>query len=197
MARVHTLDLDSTRQPRRPIRAIAAAGSVLIALALTGCDSGTQEPDAQEAEGVEYSAPVPAAETPSTATDSTDTASSAGSAAADRYPELPDGAARAIPDNFPSDMPVYPGAEAAIGMGGSIANSNRSGVQLLSQDSPEKVRDYYTAELEAKGWEITDTGDNGGTGYTISATQGDSQTMFFITPKAGGGSDVYQVVEQN
>lgn len=193
MARSRTLSSDSART--RPAAWSALAGALpLVALAIAGCDSGTQEPAAPEAEGVEYSAPAPPS---NTARPSTAAPGDLKALAARRLPELPDKATRSIPDNFPSDMPVYPGAEPAIGMGAAIGSGARSGVQLVAGDSPEKVRDYYTSELAAKGWEITDTGDNAGTGYTITAKNGDSTTIFFISPSAEGGADVLQIVEQN
>ena len=39
--------------------------------------------------------------------------------------------------------------------------------------------------------------DNGGSGYVITATKGGTTSVTFITDSAGGGSDVYQIVEQN
>ena len=166
-------------------RSFAAALPItILAVALTGCDSGTQEPDAPAAEATEYSAPAApnAAEAADAAADS---------ASASEPMELPEGFEAAIPPNFPSNVPVFPGATATLGRGGNVDGSERSGVQLAADASPTEVLSYYEAELAANGWTIGESN-----GMSISATNGDSEMMLFVSPSATGGSEVYMVTEQ-
>jgi len=176
-------------------RTSLAANICMLALfsivALTGCDSGTQEPDAPAAEATEFgAAPVPeAAEAASAARPQPGD----GSIASDRFPtELPPGFKAEIPATLPSNVPIYPGATPALGSGGNVGSSARAGVQLLSNDSPSQVFDYYKTELEAGGWEIGEAQNSAGM-TTISASNGGSDVVIFVQSSADGGSDVFVV----
>ena len=171
-----------------PSRIMAPAFPLALAsmLALAGCDSGTQEPDAPAVEGVEIEAGAP----PETAQRNVEIDPS-------RFPErLPEGAKAEIPENFPANVPVYPGAKPAIGMGGSVEGSARSGVQLLSNDSPADVLAYYEQELRASGWEITPA-QEGGPANAINATNASAEMILFISPSADGGSDIFVVHQKD
>ena len=167
--------------------------ALLSIVGLTGCDSGTQEPDAPAAEATEFgAAPVPeqAEDTSATRAQPGD-----GSIAADRFPsEMPAGFKAEIPATLPSNVPIYPGATPALGSGGNVGNSARAGVQLLSNDPPSKVFDHYKAELEAGGWEIGEAQNAAGM-TTISASNGGSNMVLFVQPSADGGSDIFVVTE--
>ncbi len=176
-------------------RSSAAVGAALIVvLALAGCESGNQEPDAPAGEPAELGAiEMPAAE-PSGAAASAG-ATGPGGIAADRFPpELPENAEAAIPSNFPSSLPVYPNATPALGMSGNVEGSERSAVQLLSNDPPEQVARFYADELEANGWEIQ-ASESGERGDSITATNGSTTTVIFFSPSADGGTDIYQLNE--
>lgn len=176
---------------RRPMAPTAAA--LIALLALVGCESGTQEPEAPTAEPVEIGvAPIPADEGSAAAPTPS---ASGGEIAPDRFPaELPPTASRAIPENFPNGLPVYPGSEPALGMSGSVDGSDRSALQLLSNDSPAEVARYYSEQLEATGWEITETKTTA-LGDTITATNGATTTVLFFRPSADGGTDILQLNE--
>lgn len=176
---------------RRPF----AAAALIALLALAGCESGNQEPDAPTAEPAEFgAADMPEAD-PSAAAPSTPGATGPGGIAADRFPaELPESAEAAIPSNFPSSLPVYPNAAPALGMSGNVEGSDRSAVQLLSNDPPEQVARFYSDELEANGWEITASESMPG-GESITATNGSTTTVLFFRPSADGGTDIYQLNE--
>lgn len=177
---------------QRPILAISAA--LIALLALAGCESGNQEPDAPTAEPAELGAiaipdAAPSDDAPSPG------ATGPGGIAADRFPaDLPDTAEAAIPANFPSSLPVYPNATPALGMSGNVDGSERSAVQLLSNDPPAQVARFYSDELEANGWEIT-ASEAGGLGESITATKGSTTTVIFFNPSADGGTDIYQLNE--
>lgn len=185
---------DRTHRPARrltgPALLVALFALVLLALA---CDSGTQEPAA------------PAAEATDTAPDSAATEESTGSAPAAvaregaidsaRFPtELAEGATAAVPDNFPSDIPIYPGAQAAQGKGIEIEGSPQSAVQLLTNDALGDVHKFYSTELGSKGWTL-DVDEEKDGGATIQATKDNCKTNIMITPAEGGGSDLFIVSE--
>lgn len=161
----------------------ATLSLTFLAVALTGCDSGTQEPDAPAAEATEYSAP---------AADDGD-APRAAAAAGDNMAALPEGFEAEIPSNFPSTIPVFPGATPTLGRGGNVDGSERSGVQLQADASPTEVLSYYESELVSNGWTIGESN-----GMSITASNGDSEKMMlFVSPSATGGSEVYVITEQS
>jgi hypothetical protein len=54
-----------------------------------------------------------------------------------------------LPDGFPKDVPVYPGA--AI----NISSKTRDGIMVMLKcnESPEKIKKYYEKENKEQGWE--------------------------------------------
>lgn len=175
MARSRTLSFDVSRS------FAATLSLTFLAVALTGCDSGTQEPDAPAAEATEYNA-LPA----------DDGAEPRAAAASDNPAALPEGFEAAMPSNFPSSIPVFPGATPTLGRGGNIDGSERAGVQLQAAASPPEVLSYYESELTSNGWTIDESN-----GMSITASNGDSAMMLFVSPSATGGSEVYMITEQN
>ncbi len=67
-----------------------------------------------------------------------------------------------IPDNFPKDIPIYPGSTPSGSWSGSNSNKNESGhfVVLETGDSYDKVVAYYKAELPKQGWSIENALDS-------------------------------------
>jgi hypothetical protein len=176
----------------RRLPATALSIALLTLVALTGCDSGTQEPDAPESAATEFGA-VP--EAPAGASEPREQPGD-GSIAANRFlAEMPEGFEAAIPSNFPRSLPIYPGAAPAIGSGGNVGDSSRAGVQLLSNDAPNDVFNFYEKELGLNGWKIDNASSEGGF-RSITASNGESLMTLFITPSADGGSDVFVVAEE-
>ncbi len=165
----------------RPGARLLGLGLSALAIALAGCDSGTQEPEAPAPEAVEYSAPAAG----NAAQPAADPAREEGSTA------LPEGFEAAIPSNFPSNVPVLPDARPVLGRGGNVDGSERSGVQLSSDKSPEDVVAYYESELRAGGWEIGESPTN-----AVTATNGASTVMLFATPDPAGGTTIYMITEE-
>lgn len=179
----------------RPMKAIGTAALIAL-LALAGCESGTQEPEAPTAEPVELgAAPTAGGEVEPEDSAAAPSPRGDGSIASERFPaELPDRAEAAIPGNFPSSLPVYPNSTPALGMSGDLDGSDRSAVQLLSNDPPATVSAFYRAELEANGWEITESA-SGAFGESITAINGPTKTLIFFRPSEDGGTDIYQLNE--
>ena len=61
-----------------------------------------------------------------------------------------------IPDTFPKDFPVYPGAKVVSVLSGSEKGEN-SGfwITFSTPDSLDKVSQYYKSNLSKNGWEST------------------------------------------
>jgi hypothetical protein len=194
MNRMRSSVLDST--PHRPT-VDRRSGAILIATLFTlvllalGCDSGTQEPEA------------PTPEVPEAAADAEAPAESAGEAPApvaregeidsSRFPaDLPEGVTAAVPDNFPGDMPIYPGAQPAQGKGVEFEGAPQSAVQFVTNDALPDVHRFYSDELGAKGWTL-DSDEETNAAVIIKATKGSCSSNILITPAEGGGSDIYIV----
>ena len=55
-----------------------------------------------------------------------------------------------VPDDFPKDVPIYPGAKVFGAI--SLKEDQQFTVQAKTSDSPDKVVDYYQKELAGNGW---------------------------------------------
>ena len=172
---------------------LLGAATTIAIFAGTGCDSGTQEPDAPAPQASEYgAAPAPSDDEAAMQAEKRGD----GTIASERFPrEMPAGASASIPTNFPTNVPVYPGAQAAMGMGSEVGDSQRAGVQLLSNDATADVFSFYETELAAGGWEITDSRNDGGMAC-LNASNGNIKMALIITDSADGGSDIFVVSEE-
>lgn len=171
------------------LKSIAALST--LALGIAACDSGTQEP----------AAPTPAVPE-ATTEEAAPAAESAAAPAArqgdidpSRFPsELPEGVTAAVPDNFPSDVPIYPGSQPAQGKGIAIEGSAQSAVQLLTNDAYGDVHRFYSDKLQSGGWTISEDTENEAAA-TIQASKDKCKASILVTPAAGGGSDIFIVTE--
>ncbi len=83
-----------------------------------------------------------------------------------------------LPQGYPSDVPVYPGATIGSSMStpglGVFATFN-------SDDAPQTVLSHYRTELAKGGWSVVDTPDGNG----VDGTKG-NRTVQVRARKAGG-----------
>ncbi|MFK7896198.1 MAG: hypothetical protein AB8G23_10200 [Myxococcota bacterium] len=171
----------------------------LCAVALTsflaiGCDSGTQEPDAPDAKPAEYGSATPADMAKEEPTKPTGEARE-GEVDSSRFPrDLPEGVDAAVPDNFPSDIGIYPGSSAAQGRGIELEGGPLSAVQLVTNDAAPDVYDYYVNDMRKQGWEVQD-GQIFGANSGIQATKDNCTASIMVAPAEGGGSDIYVITE--
>ena len=181
------------RSPHPATGPTLLAAFFALALLALACDSGTQEP----------AAPTPdASEAASEAGASEQGADSApapiareGAIDSARFPtELAEGVTASVPDNFPTDVPIYPGAQAAQGKGVEIEGSPQSAVQFLTNDALDDVHKFYSSELGSKGWTLDSDSENEAAA-TIQATKDNCKANVLITPAEGGGSDIFIVTE--
>ena len=169
----------------RPFLTLALTLSLMGAIAM-GCNTGTEEPAAPQADSAEDAAAgddTGGKEAGAMAADATDTPDDIHPS---RFPELPAGAEAIIPDNYPSDLPLYPGAVPAQGRGLTNENGDMAAVQLLTNDSPEEAIVYYAEELESKGWNATTTGGTGGNNTSMAAEKDDCKAIVMFVPSPNG-----------
>ena len=90
-----------------------------------------------------------------------------------------------IPDTFPKDFPIYPGAKVTGVLSGSQAGkSNGFWITLTTGDSLDKVSTYYTNQLKTNGWSQTATYTVGNT-TTQTVTKGKMTGTVGITQNSG------------
>jgi hypothetical protein len=90
-----------------------------------------------------------------------------------------------IPDTFPKDFPIYPGAKVtAVLSGTQQGKSNGFWVTLTTTDSLDKVSSYYTTTLKANGWSETATFTAGGT-TTQTVSKGNVSGTVGVTQESG------------
>ncbi|MGQ9574010.1 MAG: hypothetical protein ACUVUC_01705 [Thermoguttaceae bacterium] len=84
------------------------------------------------------------------------------------------GAAAALPDGFPEDAPIYPGAKLTT----SMTLPEGMQVSLQTADAAEKVSAFYKERLKAGGWELKATMDTGQAIMLLAEKEGRNlQTM--------------------
>lgn len=69
-----------------------------------------------------------------------------------------------LPDNFPKDFPLYPGAKVVSAMSGNESGkSNEFWLTMSTGDSVDKVAAFYKTKLASGKWTISTTYTAGGT----------------------------------
>lgn len=181
----------SSSRSALPILLALFAGLALFTLA---CDSGTQEPAAPEPEAA-ATPEAPAEETTDSAAAPPAAAKREGEIDPSRFPtELAEGASATVPETFPSELPIYPGAQPAQGKGAEIEGSPQSLTHFLTNDAYPEVHRYYASELAAKGWTLDSDNENEAAA-TIEASKDKCKAQILITPVEGGGSDIFIATE--
>lgn len=69
-----------------------------------------------------------------------------------------------VPDNFPKDFPLYPGAKVTSALSGAQAGKNNGfWLTMSTPDSVDRVTAFYKSQLATNGWTIEAT-------YTAAGT---------------------------
>jgi len=99
-----------------------------------------------------------------------------------------------LPANFPSDVPLYPGAKVQ----GSVVAAQQQGsghyAGLETVDTIDKVVSWYKAEVVAKGWQVTANFEAGG-GVMIGGSK-DTRDLVVTVSKEGDKTVIGLVVSQ-
>lgn len=164
---------------------ILALALPLIGAIAVGCNTGTEEPA------------VPDSESAANAGTGTDGADEVDVAVVEidpaRFPELSGEVQALVPDNYPKDIPIYPGAVPAQGRGISHEGSEMSAMQLLTNDSPEQTLEFYAQELETKGWTIEQVEDTPERSSISVIKDGCKANFLFAPSPTGTGTDIYTI----
>ncbi|HUW59670.1 MAG TPA: hypothetical protein VMZ06_01590 [Candidatus Bathyarchaeia archaeon] len=100
-------------------------------------------------------------------------------------PSMASGKGAKIPDGFPKDIPIYPGAE--IQMVSADPASKTFVVQALSADTVDKVAEYYKKEMKAQGWNqgdgVVQTGAN--PMHMLNFDKAESAAMIMVMAQDG------------
>jgi hypothetical protein len=97
-----------------------------------------------------------------------------------------------LPDGFPNDVPVYPGA--AITM--SAKQPKAFMVMLTSKDDKKKVADTYKSTLKAQGWEEGSSMDMGDVTSLEYKKEKEKRTLVIGISKDNAGSRITLNVEK-
>jgi len=177
--------MDRTRTWNIPLITLLVVA--FVALVAVGCNSGTEEPDAPKPD------PIPGGPAPG---GSDGAGVKADEIDPSRLPEeLAEGMIAGVPELYPSDLPVYPGAVAAQGKSASRDGSDMAAVQFLSNDDPADAYAAYVRDLESKGW-TADPESTPRDGNSIEVIKGDCKATVLFAPATGGsGTDIFAISE--
>lgn len=153
---------------QRFVQRLRSSGKTLGIVLATGlataglaCGAGEEEPTAPTA------TPTPAAGSPTPA------APQAGSAEIEQT-------VGELPKAYPSDLPVYPGADPE----NSMLIAGMGGIVTFATDaSPEEVFGYYQEQLPEQGWSIESTSENP---KRIRASKGDRRVNLSTQTREDG-----------
>ncbi len=98
-----------------------------------------------------------------------------------------------VPDNWPSDVAVYPGSSVQYSGSSNQGGDGKLGFALLlaSTDSPAKVAEYYNKSLVAAGWKINSTANFGGA--SIIGAEKDNRTLAITIGEGDKGSSAINI----
>jgi hypothetical protein len=89
-----------------------------------------------------------------------------------------------VPDNFPKDFPLYPGAKVTSALSGAqTGKSNGFWLTLATGDTLDTVLAYYKSQLAVSDWKIQQTYTSGDT-MTETLTKGMWSGSLAITRKS-------------
>ncbi len=175
------------RQNRCPILAtLAVAASATLFVFALGCgNEPAPKSESPAGQPVAAANPTPAA---------------TGAPSSPVAPGAPSSSA-SIPDDFPKDVPVYPGGRVTAGLSGHGPTGAGASVTLITGDSPEKVLAWYGQMLGADGWktmlEVPATGGRSGFFKKESKTvnvkasadpAAGTQVQVIVSDESSGGS---------
>ena len=88
---------------------------------------------------------------------------------------------RALPADFPKDIPLYPGAT----VNGAASGTRGLGASFSTADAPDSVAEFYESELKEQGWvEVVKL--TAGPATSISASKGNRVFAVGLTKGADG-----------
>jgi len=103
--------------------------------------------------------------------------------------KMTSGSAAKLPENFPLDVPTYPGMNLIFAQ--SMQENETFNLQATSSDPIGKISDYFKTETTAKGWTETNTLDQNTEGTQVkmySGSKGDRGLNIVLSTEESGTS---------
>ncbi len=95
----------------------------------------------------------------------------------------------AVPADWPTDVPAYPGAVVQYSASVNSADGKKgSALILMTLDDVQKVSDYYKDELASQGWASAQVMQAGGT--TIMSMTKDDRTLSLAIAGSDGKTNI-------
>jgi len=101
------------------------------------------------------------------------------------------GSGAELPDDFPSDVPVYKGADVVSTSTLSDGGAKNFYISLQTTDAFEDVVEWYKSEMDSKGWEIEAdvvTTAEGSSSAILGFKKGEAETSFSIATDDSGNT---------
>ncbi len=94
-------------------------------------------------------------------------------------------------NRLPADLPLYPGARLTEAAGADRDGCRLRVVSFASAAPMQKMLDYYFTRAKAAGYSAGHSTD--GRQHVLGGVRGNDAYVVYVTPRAGGGSDVDMV----
>ena len=99
-----------------------------------------------------------------------------------------------LPDNFPSDFPVYSGADVQGSVTGTQNGITGTVVTWQTDDSFDKVKSYYDDALKSGAWKSTTTGTAGDSAYWLAENSAGTKYGYLTVAKSGDATGIVATV---
>ncbi len=100
-----------------------------------------------------------------------------------------------LPDSFPDDFPVYPGADYQSGIESSQGGVDGFAATWTSGDDFSKVRDFYDDELKDGDWVASSSGNTGSDGaFWLAENTSKKLTAYVIVGNTDGDTSITAIV---
>lgn len=97
-----------------------------------------------------------------------------------------------LPENFPSDFPIY--EDAVLTDSWSVEGSGSQGLSVVwgANGKPEKIYEFYKLNLKSRDWNTNTVSEYEGS-YTLSFEKADLNGFMGITKDTGAGKTIISV----
>ena len=102
-----------------------------------------------------------------------------------------------VPDTFPKDFPLYPGAKVTSSLSGAqTGKSSGYWLTMTTSDSVDKVSAFYSSQLAANGWTLASTFTANGT-TTETATKSNWSGSLALTTDSSKATQIVIILGQD
>ena len=98
-----------------------------------------------------------------------------------------------VPEDFPKDVPLYPGSKLASAVSAAQSGSSGHMVTLQTSDPPEKVSSFYKSKFSA--WRVKMEMSSGG-GKVLLLQSPDEKRSITVVANASGGQTTVTLTAQ-